>query len=98
MNFIAIKDDNDNSFLINLDNIIAIAPYDGDKTKTSFHCTDCNRRVLPISFEKVEQVIDTLTNRNTRISHTLVTQLVQLLSTCVHSGSQGKSPILKSFF
>ena len=67
MNFIAIKDDNDNSFLINLDNIIAIAPYDGDKTKTSFHCTDCNRRVLPISFEKVEQVIDTLTNRNRRI-------------------------------
>ena len=65
MNFITIEDDKGNKHMLNLDNVISVAPYE-DK-KTSYHCVDDSRFVLPISFDKVEQVIDTLTNRNRRI-------------------------------
>ena len=59
MNFISIKD-----YMINLDNVIAIHPYDGN---TSFHCVDDSRHVLPINMDEVKNAIDNMTNKNHRI-------------------------------
>ena len=65
MNFISIEDDKGNKYMINLDNVIIITPY--EDSKTSFHCVDDFRACLPISMDKVEQVIDNMTHKNHRV-------------------------------
>lgn len=64
MNFISIEDDKGNKYMINLDNVVAIHPYDG---MTSFHCVDDSRHVLPIPFDKVQAIIDNMTHKNHRV-------------------------------
>lgn len=65
MNFIGINDEKGNKYIINLDNIITIAPY--GEGITAFHCVGDSRQHLPISFDEVQKVIDDMAHRNHRV-------------------------------